>query len=134
VIRHGAKLLYAYAEATVPKITVITRKAYGGAYCVMGSKHLRTDINFAYPTAEIAVMGAEGAVNVLYRQTGPEVREQRTAEYRDRFANPFIAAEHGYIDDVIEPRETRPKVIRALRMLENKVDTMPRKKHGNIPL
>src|SRR6266478_6086017 len=140
IIRHGAKLLYAYAEATVPKITVITRKAYGGAYCVMGSKHLRTDVNFAYPTAEIAVMGAEGAVNIVYRRelaAGPDqegVRAQKIAEFSDRFANPFVAAERGYIDDVIEPRETRPRVIRALRMLENKVDTIPRKKHGNIPL
>ncbi len=140
IIRHGAKLLYAYAEATVPKITVITRKAYGGAYCVMGSKHLRTDINFAYPTAEIAVMGPEGAVNILYRRelqsaTNPEEsRQEKIEEYRSRFANPFVAAERGYIDDVIEPHETRPKVIRALRMLANKTDTMPRKKHGNIPL
>jgi propionyl-CoA carboxylase beta chain len=140
IIRHGAKLLYAYAEATVPKITVITRKAYGGAYCVMGSKHLRTDINFAYPTAEIAVMGPEGAVNIVYRRELMEAvdneaaRTQKIQEFRDRFANPFIAAERGYIDDVIEPRLTRPKVIRALRMLENKTDTMPRKKHGNIPL
>jgi propionyl-CoA carboxylase beta chain len=140
IIRHGAKLLYAYAEATVPKITVITRKAYGGAYCVMGSKHLRTDVNFAYPTAEIAVMGPEGAVNVLYRRelqassNSEEVRQSKIEEYRDRFANPFVAAERGYVDDVIEPRETRPKVIRALRMLANKTDTMPRKKHGNIPL
>ena len=140
IIRQGAKLLYAYAEATVPKITVITRKAYGGAYDVMGSKHLRTDINFAYPTAEIAVMGAEGAVNIVYRrellaaEDKEGVRKQKTEEFRDRFANPFVAAERGFIDDVIEPRETRPKVIRALRMLANKVDTMPRKKHGNIPL
>ncbi len=137
IIRHGAKLLYAYAEATVPKITVITRKAYGGAYCVMGSKHLRTDVNFAWPTAEIAVMGAEGAVNIVYRrelQLNPESRGAKTAEFRERFANPFVAAERGFVDDVIEPRETRPRVIRALRMLENKVDTMPRKKHGNIPL
>jgi propionyl-CoA carboxylase beta chain len=140
IIRHGAKLLYAYAEATVPKITVITRKAYGGAYCVMGSKHLRTDVNFAYPTAEIAVMGPEGAVNVLYRRelqassNSEEVRQSKIEEYRDRFANPFVAAERGYIDDVIEPHETRPRVIRALRMLANKTDTMPRKKHGNIPL
>lgn len=140
IIRHGAKLLYAYAEATVPKITVITRKAYGGAYCVMGSKHLRTDINFAYPTAEIAVMGPEGAVNILYRRelqnadNSEEVRQAKVEEYRDRFANPFDAAERGYIDDVIEPRETRPRLIRALRMLANKTDTMPRKKHGNIPL
>jgi propionyl-CoA carboxylase beta chain len=139
IIRHGAKLLYAYAEATVPKITVITRKAYGGAYCVMGSKHLRTDFNFAYPTAEIAVMGPEGAVNVLYRRelAGADsngLRQSRIDEYRDRFANPFDAAERGYIDDVIEPRQTRARVIRALRLLENKVDTMPKKKHGNIPL
>jgi propionyl-CoA carboxylase beta chain len=135
IIRHGAKLLYAYAEATVPKITVITRKAYGGAYCVMGSKHLRTDVNFAYPTAEIAVMGPEGAVNILYKremQNGD--RQSRIDEYRDHFANPFKAAERGYVDDVIEPHETRSKVIRALRMLKTKTDTMPRKKHGNIPL
>ncbi|MCZ2151041.1 MAG: acyl-CoA carboxylase subunit beta [Bryobacterales bacterium] len=140
IIRHGAKLLYAYAEATAPKITVITRKAYGGAYCVMGSKHLRCDINLAYPTAEIAVMGAEGAANIIYRRelSAAEDKEavlaERIAEYRERFANPFAAAEHGFIDDVIEPRETRPRVIKALRMLENKIDTMPRKKHGNIPL
>jgi propionyl-CoA carboxylase beta chain len=140
IIRHGAKLLYAYAEATVPKITVITRKAYGGAYCVMGSKHLRTDINFAYPTAEIAVMGAEGAVNIVYRRELASsvdqdlTRAQKITEFKDRFANPFVAAERGFIDDVIEPHETRPKVIKALRMLETKVDTMPRKKHGNIPL
>jgi propionyl-CoA carboxylase beta chain len=140
IIRHGAKLLYAYAEATVPKITVITRKAYGGAYCVMGSKHLRTDVNFAYPSAEIAVMGAEGAVNIVYRRElalaadAESARREKIAEFRERFASPFIAAERGFIDGVIEPRETRLKVIRALRMLENKVDTMPRKKHGNIPL
>jgi propionyl-CoA carboxylase beta chain len=140
IIRHGAKLLYAYAEATVPKITVITRKAYGGAYCVMGSKHIRTDVNFAWPTAEIAVMGPEGAVNIVYRRElaaaddQDAVRRQKTEEFRDRFANPFIAAERGFIDAIIQPRETRPKVIRALEMLENKVDTMPRKKHGNIPL
>ena len=140
IIRQGAKLLYAYAEATVPKITVITRKAYGGAYDVMGSKHLRTDVNFAYPTAEIAVMGAEGAVNIVYRrellaaEDKEAVRKQKTEEFRERFANPFGAAERGFIDDVIEPRETRPRVIRALRMLANKVETMPRKKHGNIPL
>ena len=140
IIRHGAKLLYAFAEATVPKITVITRKAYGGAYCVMGSKHIRTDMNFAWPTAEIAVMGPEGAVNIVYRrelaaaQDQDKMRRQKTEEFRDRFANPFIAAERGFIDAIIEPRETRPKLIRALEMLENKVDTMPRKKHGNIPL
>src|SRR5579863_9772040 len=143
IIRHGAKLLYAYAEATVPKITVITRKAYGGAYCVMGSKHLRTDVNLAWPTAEIAVMGADGAVNIVYRRelasagspaAQEAVRRAKTDEFRDRFANPFVSAEHGFVDDVIEPRQTRPRVIRALRMLETKVDTMPRKKHGNIPL
>lgn len=140
VIRHGAKLLYAYAEATVPKITVITRKAYGGAYCVMGSKHLRTDLNYAWPTAEIAVMGAEGAVNIVYRKeiagaADPEaVRAAKVAEFRERFANPFVTAERGFIDDVIEPNETRPRLIRGLRMLETKVDSMPSKKHGNIPL
>jgi propionyl-CoA carboxylase beta chain len=140
IIRHGAKLLYAYAEATVPKVTVITRKAYGGAYCVMGSKHLRTDINFAYPSAEIAVMGAEGAVNIVYRREisvakDPNAaRTEKIAEFRDRFANPFVAAERGFIDDVIEPRETRPRLIHALEMLETKVDTSPKKKHGNIPL
>jgi propionyl-CoA carboxylase beta chain len=140
IIRHGAKLLYAYAEATVPKITVITRKAYGGAYCVMGSKHLRTDINFAYPTAEVAVMGAEGAVNIIYKRELQAASDpaaafrEKTEEYRDLFANPFVAAERGYIDDVIQPHETRPRLIRALRLLENKVDTMPKKKHGNIPL
>src|SRR3954462_8829406 len=122
IIRHGAKLLYAFAEATVPKITVITRKAYGGAYCVMGSKHIRTDINLAWPTAEIAVMGPEGAVNVVYRRElmaasdQAEVRKQKVEEFKDRFANPFVAAERGYVDDVIEPHETRPRVIRALRM------------------
>jgi propionyl-CoA carboxylase beta chain len=140
IIRHGAKLLYAYAEATVPKITVITRKAYGGAYCVMGSKHIRTDMNFAYPTAEIAVMGAEGAVNIVYRRElagaadSAAVRAQKLEEFRERFASPFVAAEAGFIDDVIEPRETRLRLIRALRMLENKVAMTPRKKHGNIPL
>jgi propionyl-CoA carboxylase beta chain len=140
IIRHGAKLLYAYCEATVPKITVITRKAYGGAYCVMGSKQVRTDINLAWPTAEVAVMGPEGAVNIVYRSelaaAGDQdaARRQKIEEFRERFANPFVAAERGYVDDVIEPHETRPRVIRALRMLENKVDTTPRKKHGNIPL
>ncbi len=134
IIRHGAKLLYAFAEATVPKITVITRKAYGGAYCVMGSKHLRCDVNLAWPSAEIAVMGAEGAVNIVYRSLPADERRAKTEEFQERFANPFVAAEHGFIDDVIEPRQTRPMVIRALRMLETKVDTMPRKKHGNIPL
>src|SRR5579875_538617 len=148
IIRHGAKLLYAFAEATVPKLTVITRRAYGGAYCVMASKHLRTDWNIAWPTAEIAVMGPEGAVNIVYKRelaaaeggkTGAAgengfVRQKKIEEFRDRFANPFVAAEHGFIDDVIEPHETRPRIIQALRMLETKVDTMPRKKHGNIPL
>ena len=134
IIRHGAKLLYAFAEATVPKVTIITRKAYGGAYCVMGSKHIRTDINLAWPSAEIAVMGAEGAVNILYRDLSAGERPGKVAEFNERFANPFIAAEHGFVDEVIEPHETRPRVIRALRMLETKVDTMPRKKHGNIPL
>ena len=140
IIRQGAKLLYAYAEATVPKITVITRKAYGGAYCVMGSKHIRTDINYAWPTAEIAVMGAEGAVNIVYRRDlaaatdKDAVRKAKIDEFNSRFASPFVAAENGFIDDVIVPRQTRAKLIRALRMLENKVDTTPRKKHGNIPL
>jgi propionyl-CoA carboxylase beta chain len=140
IIRHGAKLLYAYAEATVPKVTVITRKAYGGAYCVMGSKHLRCDVNLAWPTAEIAVMGAEGSVNVVYRReiaaaSDPaEFRRAKTQEFSERFANPFIAAEHGFVDDVIEPRQTRRRVIGALRLLATKVDTMPAKKHGNIPL
>jgi propionyl-CoA carboxylase beta chain len=142
IIRHGAKLLFAFAEATVPKITVITRKAYGGAYCVMASKHIRTDANFAWPTAEIAVMGPEGAVNIVYKREldkAPEgerekLRQQKIAEFRERFANPFVAAERGYIDAIIEPAETRTKIITALRSLENKKDTNPRKKHGNIPL
>jgi propionyl-CoA carboxylase beta chain len=138
IIRHGAKLLYAYAEATVPKITVITRKAYGGAYCVMGSKHIRTDVNLAWPTAEIAVMGPEGAAKIVYRREllaeGDSILAAKTDEFRERFANPFVAAERGYIDDVIEPRETRARLISALRMLENKVDQTPKKKHGNIPL
>lgn len=138
IIRHGAKLLYAFAEATVPKITVITRKAYGGAYCVMASKHIRTDINFAYPTAEIAVMGAEGAVGVLLKREIAEhdeaFRKAKIAEFEEKFANPYIAAERGYIDEVIEPKFTRPKLIRALSLLQNKRDTNPPKKHGNIPL
>ena len=140
IIKHGAKLLFAFAEATVPKLTVITRKAYGGAYCVMASKHIRTDVNFAYPTAEIAVMGPEGAVNIIYRRelaaakdVGP-VREKRVEEFREKFANPYIAAEHGYIDEVIEPKYTRRKLITALRMLDTKRETNPPKKHGNIPL
>jgi len=140
IIRHGAKLLFAFAEATVPKVTIITRKAYGGAYCVMSSKHIRTDVNYAYPTAEIAVMGPEGAVNIVYRRElekaeDPEkLRREKVEEFRDRFANPYIAAERGYIDDVIQPRDTRPKLIAALRMLETKRDVNPPKKHGNIPL
>ncbi len=138
IIRHGAKLLYAFAEATVPKITVITRKAYGGAYCVMASKHIRTDLNFAYPSAEIAVMGAEGAVGVLYRkeisQNDENYRQDKIAEFEEKFANPYVAAEHGFIDEVIEPKFTRPKLIRALSLLQNKRDTNPPKKHGNIPL
>jgi len=138
IIRHGAKLLYAYAEATVPKITVITRKAYGGAYCVMASKHIRTDINFAYPSAEIAVMGSEGAVGVLFRreigENDESYRTAKVAEFQDKFANPYVAAERGYIDEIIEPKQTRPKLIRALSMLQNKRDTNPPKKHGNIPL
>jgi propionyl-CoA carboxylase beta chain len=140
IIRHGAKLLYAYAEATVPKITVITRKAYGGAYCVMASKHLRTDVNFAYPTAEIAVMGAEGAVGILCRreistsENPEETRKSKVKEFEDKFANPYVAAEHGFIDEVIEPAQTRPKLIRALRLLKGKRDVNPPKKHGNIPL
>ncbi len=140
IIRHGAKLLYAFAEATVPKITVIMRKAYGGAYCVMASKHIRTDINFAYPTAEIAVMGAEGAVGVLYRKeisqakNAEHYRKERVVEFEEKFANPYIAAERGFIDEVIEPSQTRPKLIRALRLLQNKRDINPPKKHGNIPL
>lgn len=140
IIRHGAKLLYAYAEATVPKITVITRKAYGGAYCVMASKHIRTDINFAYPTAEIAVMGAEGAVGILYRreiadaENSEDFRKARISEFEDKFENPYVAAEHGFIDEVIEPAVTRPKLIRALQLLQNKRDQNPPKKHGNIPL
>jgi len=138
IIRHGAKLLFAFAEATVPKITVITRKAYGGAYCVMASKHIRTDINFAYPTAEIAVMGAEGAVGVLLKREIAEhdetFRKARIAEFEEKFANPYVAAERGYIDEVIEPKFTRPKLIRALSLLQNKRDSNPPKKHGNIPL
>jgi len=140
IIRHGAKLLYAFAEGTVPKITVITRKAYGGAYCVMASKHIRADINFAYPTAEIAVMGPEGAVNIVYKREldaakDPEqLRMEKIQEFREKFANPFIACEKGYLDGVIEPKLTRPKLIQALRMLENKRDKNPPKKHGNIPL
>ena len=154
IIRHGAKLLYAFAEATVPKVTVITRKAYGGAYCVMSSKHIRTDMNFAWPTAEIAVMGPEGAVNIVYKRelekaasalgekaseekraaAVEEVRKEKIEEFRERFANPYIAAEHGFVDSVIQPHETRRRLIQALEMLEGKRDKNPPKKHGNIPL
>jgi propionyl-CoA carboxylase beta chain len=151
IIRHGAKLLFAFAEATVPKITVITRKAYGGAYCVMSSKHIRTDVNYAWPTAEIAVMGPEGAVNIVYKreleraaaavtsatdkaEVMAKVRNQKIEEFRDRFANPYVAAERGYVDAVILPHETRKKLIDALEMLQTKRDKNPPKKHGNIPL
>jgi len=140
IIKHGAKLLYAYCEATVPKITVITRKAYGGAYCVMSSKHIRGDANFAYPTAEIAVMGPDGAVNILYRrelEQAPDpaaFKDEKTREYREKFANPFVAAERGYIDEVIEPRSTRSRLIAMLELLHTKRDSNPPKKHGNIPL
>jgi len=140
IIRHGAKLLFAYSEATVPKISVITRKAYGGAYVAMSSKGLRGDICYAWPTAEIAVMGPEGATNIVYRaeiaksEKPEETREKLIQEYRDKFANPYVAAARGYIDDVIDPRETRPKIIKALEMLKNKKVTNPPKKHSNIPL
>jgi propionyl-CoA carboxylase beta chain len=147
IIKHGAKLLYAFAEATVPKITVITRKAYGGAYCVMSSKHIRTDVNYAWPTAEIAVMGPEGAVDIVYKreleaakngETSNEardaVRQKKIEEFRDRFANPYVAADRGFVDAVIQPRETRKKLIQALAMLQTKRDKNPPKKHGNIPL
>ena len=147
IIKHGAKLLYAFAEATVPKVTVITRKAYGGAYCVMASKHIRTDVNYAWPTAEIAVMGPEGAVDIVYKReldaagnrgSGTESREalrqKKIDEFRDRFANPYVAADRGFVDAVIQPRETRKKLIQALAMLETKRDKNPPKKHGNIPL
>ncbi|HYS27020.1 MAG TPA: acyl-CoA carboxylase subunit beta [Vicinamibacterales bacterium] len=140
IIRHGAKLLFAFAEATVPKLTVITRKAYGGAYCVMSSKHIRTDLNFAWPTAEIAVMGAEGAVNILYKReldAAADVnaaRAAKVAEYREKFANPFIAAQRGFLDEIIRPHQTRAKLINGLATLETKRDRNPPKKHGNIPL
>ncbi len=141
IIKHGAKLLYAFAEATVPKITCITRKAYGGAYCVMASKHLRTDVNLAYPSAEIAVMGPSGAVNILYRRElsaagddTEELRLKKVEEYRAKFSNPYVAAERGFVDAVIEPHRTRPEIVRALRQLGSKRATMPAKKHGNIPL
>ncbi|HET6822354.1 MAG TPA: acyl-CoA carboxylase subunit beta [Anaerolineales bacterium] len=140
IIRSGAKLLYAYCEATVPKLTVITRKAYGGAYCVMSSKHIRSDLNLAWPSAEIAVMGPEGAVNIIFRKELEKAddpvqkKAELVAEYRRKFASPYVAAERGYIDDVIEPKETRPRLINALEMLSNKRDSNPAKKHGNIPL
>jgi propionyl-CoA carboxylase beta chain len=140
IIRQGAKLLFAFAEATVPKITVITRKAYGGAYCVMASKHLRTDLNYAFPSAEIAVMGPEGAINILYRkdlqgsQTPEQFRAEKVEEFRNKFATPYVAAQRGFIDEIIEPRITRAKLIKGLRMLRNKKDQNPPKKHSNIPL
>ena len=141
IILHGAKLLYAFAEATVPKLTVITRKAYGGAYCVMASKHIRTDFNFAWPGAEIAVMGSDGAVKIVYRRDlqkagdkAAELRDRHVANYRKKFANPYVAAERGYVDEVIEPAQTRPKLIAGLRLLGTKRDSNPPRKHGNIPL
>lgn len=140
IITHGAKLLYAYAEATVPKVTIITRKDYGGAYCVMSSKHLRGDVNLAYPSAEIAVMGAEGAVNIIFREAiknakdSDAERKKLISEYEEKFNNPYVAAELGYIDEVIEPSQTRKRIIQALDMLKNKRDSNPPKKHGNIPL
>jgi propionyl-CoA carboxylase beta chain len=140
IITHGAKLLYAFCEATVPRVTVITRKAYGGAYDVMNSKHIGADMNYAWPTAEIAVMGAKGAAEIIFKREiaeaeDPEAKlQERVDEYTRKFANPFRAAHRGYIDEVIRPEETRQKLIRAFAMLENKVDTLPRKKHGNIPL
>jgi propionyl-CoA carboxylase beta chain len=140
IIKHGAKLLFAFAEATVPKVTVITRKAYGGAYCVMASKHIRTDVNYAWPTAEIAVMGPEGAVDIVYKRelesagNSQETRQRKIEEFRDRFANPYVAAERGFVDAVIEPHDTRRKLIQALEMLDTKRDKNPPKKHGNIPL
>jgi propionyl-CoA carboxylase beta chain len=140
IIKHGAKLLFAFAEATVPKVTVITRKAYGGAYCVMSSKHIRTDFNYAWPTAEIAVMGPDGAVNILYRREiersadPARARMEKVEEFRKKFANPYIAASRGFLDEVIQPRETRRRLITALRNLESKRDINPPKKHTNIPL
>jgi propionyl-CoA carboxylase beta chain len=140
IIRHGAKLLFAYAEATVPKITLVMRKAYGGAYDVMSSKHLRGDINYAWPSAEIAVMGPKGAVEIIFRKQllqSDNVEEEMAKyekEYRDKFANPYVAAKKGYIDDIIEPQNTRYKIIMALEMLKNKKEKLPFKKHGNIPL
>jgi propionyl-CoA carboxylase beta chain len=140
IITNGAKLLYAFSEATVPRVTVITRKAYGGAYDVMNSKHIGADMNYAWPMAEIAVMGAKGAAEIIFKKeikesTNPEAKlAEKIEEYTNKFANPYIAAERGYIDEVIQPNETRKKLISAFKMLENKVDNLPRKKHGNIPL
>ncbi len=140
IIRHGAKLLYAYCESTVPKLTVITRKAYGGAYDVMSSKHVRGDLNFAWPTAEIAVMGVEGAVNIIFsdriaKAEDPEAERSRlVAEYEERFANPYVAAARGYVDEVIRPAETRARLASGLQLLEGKRQSLPSKKHGNIPL
>jgi propionyl-CoA carboxylase beta chain len=140
IIRHGAKLLYAYCEATVPKLTIITRKAYGGAYDVMSSKHVRGDLNLAWPTAEVAVMGVEGAVNIIFRDriaaaADPDAERSRlVAEYEERFANPYVAAARGYVDEVIVPSETRQRLASGLRMLEGKRQSLPPKKHGNIPL
>jgi propionyl-CoA carboxylase beta chain len=140
IITNGAKLLYAFCEATVPKITVITRKAYGGAYDVMNSKHIRGDMNLAWPSAEIAVMGPKGAAEIIFKreiEQAPDkerVLADREREYREKFANPYLAASRGYIDAVIEPSETRPRLIRSLKLLDSKIDANPRKKHGNIPL
>ena len=134
IIRHGAKIVYAYAEATVPKITVITRKAYGGAYIVMNSKPIGADVNFSYPTAEIAVMGADGAVNILYRKATPEEKAKAIEDYKEKFSNPYRAAEQGYIDEIILPKDTRYKLIQALEMTQNKSQSNPPKKHGNMPL
>ena len=140
IIRHGAKLLYAFAEATVPRMTVITRKAYGGAYLVMNSKHLRADVSLAWPTAEIAVMGAEGAVNIVFRKqiekaaNGSKKKAELIREYKEKFSTPYASAERGFVDDVIEPAETRPRLIKALRMLSTKRESVPARKHGNIPL
>jgi propionyl-CoA carboxylase beta chain len=136
LIKHGAKLMYAFSEATVPKITLITRKSYGGAYCVMASKHIGADVNFAYPTAEIAVMGSDGAVKILFKDklSTDDDRQKKIQEYQETFANPYRAAELGYIDEIIYPKQTRPKIIRALEMTQNKTELRPPKKHGNIPL
>lgn len=134
IIRHGAKIVYAYAEATVPKITLITRKAYGGAYIVMSSKPTGADVNLAYPQAEIAVMGAEGAVNILYRKASTEEKKDIIEQYKEKFSNPYRAAERGFIDEIIMPRDTRYKLVQALEMAHNKNQSNPPKKHGNMPL